>query len=120
MNKKTIVLGASANPARYSNMAVRKLIAHNHSVIAIGRQKAVIENIPIVEELLPVSDVDTITLYLNAENQKKFYDYIFSLKPKRIIFNPGAENDELAANAALQGILTMEACTLVMLSTNQY
>ncbi len=120
MKKKTVVLGASKNPARYSNMAVRKLVAHQHPVVAIGLRAGVIENTTIVEELLPVSDVDTITLYLNAENQKKMYNYIFSLKPKRIIFNPGAENDELAASAASQGILTLEACTLVLLATNQY
>lgn len=120
MNKKTIVIGASENPSRYSNMAVRKLVANNHTVVAIGLRKAVIGNTPIVEELLPVSDVDTITLYLNAENQKKIYPYILSLKPKRIIFNPGAENAELYDLAALQGITPINACTLVMLSTNQY
>ncbi len=120
MNKKTIVLGASVNPTRYSNMAVKKLVANKHSVIAIGRHTGVIENTPIVEELLPVSDVDTITLYLNAENQKKYYTKILSLKPKRIIFNPGAENAELHDLAALQGIDTINACTLVMLSTHQY
>jgi uncharacterized protein len=120
MIKKTVVLGASENKERYSNMAVKKLIAHNHPVIAIGRKAAVIGNTHIVEELLPHSDVDTITLYLNAENQKKYYDYIFSLNPKRIIFNPGAENDELEELAKEKGIKTMEACTLVLLSTNQY
>ena len=120
MKKKTVVLGASENTERSSNMAVKKLVAHNHPVIAIGRKAAVIGNIPIVEELLPHSDVDTITLYLNAQNQKKYYDYIFSLKPKRIIFNPGAENDELEQFAKEKMIETMEACTLVLLSTNQY
>ena len=120
MKKKTVVLGASENTERSSNMAVKKLVAHNHPVIAIGRKAAVIGNIPIVEELLPHSDVDTITLYLNAQNQKKYYDYIFSLKPKRIIFNPGAENDELEQFAKEKDIQTMEACTLVLLSTNQY
>ena len=120
MKKKTVVLGASENTERYSNMAVKKLVAHNHPVIAIGRKAAVIGNTPIVEELLPHSGVDTITLYLNALNQKKYYDFIFSLNPKRIIFNPGAENDELEQLAKEKGIETMQACTLVLLSTNQY
>ena len=65
-------------------------------------------------------DVDTVTLYLNPLNQKEYYDYILSLKPRRIIFNPGAENDELAKLAGGKGILPVEACTLVMLATNQY
>jgi uncharacterized protein len=120
MKKKTIVLGASENNERYSNIAVRKLVAHNHPVIAIGRKASVIGNTAIVVELLPQTDVDTITLYLNAANQKKYYDYILSLKPKRIIFNPGAENDELEELARENGIVAIEACTLVMLSTNQY
>ena len=120
MIKKTVVLGASENTERYSNMAVKKLVVHNHPVIAIGRKAAVIGNVSIVEELLPHSDVDTITLYLNVKNQKKYYDYIFSLNPKRIIFNPGAENDDLEQLATKKGIETMEACTLVLLSTNQY
>jgi uncharacterized protein len=120
MEKKTVVLGASENKERYSNMAVRKLIAHNHPVIAVGNKGSVIGNTPIVVELLPHSDVDTITLYLNEKNQKKYYDYIFSLNPKRIIFNPGAENNELEELAKEKGIKTMQACTLVLLSTNQY
>ena len=65
-------------------------------------------------------DIDTVTLYLNPVNQKEYYDYILSLKPQRIIFNPGAENEELAELATKKGILPVEACTLVMLSTNQY
>jgi predicted CoA-binding protein len=72
------------------------------------------------EKPVGISDVDTVTLYLNAHNQKEYYDYILSLRPKRIIFNPGAENEELAALAAGQNIPTMNACTLVLLSTNQY
>ncbi len=120
MQKKTIVLGASDNEERYSYLAVKKLLAHNHPVIAVARKKAVIGNTAIVEELLPANDVDTITLYLNAENQKKFYKNILAINPKRIIFNPGAENPELAALAQLQEIKTLEACTLVLLATNQY
>jgi uncharacterized protein len=120
MEKKTVVFGASENKERYSNMAVKKLVAYNHPVIAIGRKIGSINEVPIVEELLPISDVDTITLYLNATNQKKFYDYILALKPKRIIFNPGAENDELEQLAIQNSIKTMQACTLVLLSTNQY
>ena len=120
MQKKTVVLGASQNEERYSNMAVKKLVAHNHPVTAIGNKEGLINNIKIIKENPFLNDVDTVTLYLNPENQKPYYDYILSLNPKRIIFNPGTENDELESLAAAKGIKTMEACTLVLLSTNQY
>ncbi|MEO6327764.1 MAG: CoA-binding protein [Ginsengibacter sp.] len=120
MNKKTLVLGASANPDRYSYLALKKLTANNHPVVAIGKKKARVDNIEIDTEQKPVEDIDTITLYLNSNNQKHYYDYILSLHPRRIIFNPGAENEELKALAAKNNISTMEACTLVLLSTRQY
>ena len=120
MNKKTVVLGASPNPSRYSYLAVNRLLAHGHSIIAIGRRKGKINNADIITETPEIDNVDTITLYLNPQNQKQYYDYILSLHPKRIIFNPGAENDELATLAVKNNIQPMEACTLVLLSTNQY
>jgi uncharacterized protein len=118
--KKTVVLGASENPSRYSYLAVRRLAAHHHPVVAIGRKKGRIGDINISTEQQPVDDVDTITLYLNPTNQKPYYDFILSLQPRRIIFNPGTENDELYELARQKGIKTQEACTLVMLSTGQY
>ena len=119
-NKKTLVLGASANPSRYSNLAVNSLAAKGHDVIAVGRREGKIGNTPITTEQREITNLDTITLYLNAQNQKNYYDYIIAQKPKRIIFNAGAENDELADLAKKAGILTQEACTLVLLSTGQY
>lgn len=118
--KKTLVLGASPNPDRYSNLAAKKLKSKDHPVIAIGKRKGAIDSIEIITDQKPVEDVDTVTLYLNANNQKQYYDYILSLHPKRIIFNPGAENEELEKLANEKGIKTMEACTLVLLSTGQY
>ena len=120
MQKNTVVLGASENTERYSNMAVKKLVANKHPVTAIGNKEGIINNIKIIKNNPVINDVDTVTLYLNPENQKPYYDYILSLNPKRIIFNPGTENDELESLAAAKGIKTMEACTLVLLSTNQY
>jgi uncharacterized protein len=120
MNKKTVVLGASPNPARYSYLAVNRLVAHAHDVVAVGRRKGSINNTEIITNHPQLNDVDTITLYLNAQNQKQYYDYILSLHPKRIIFNPGAENKELAELAVKNNIKPMEACTLVLLSTGQY
>ena len=118
--KTTVVLGASQNPQRYSYLAVNRLRAHDHPVVAIGRREGKVFDVPITKEHPPLQNVDTITLYLNAKNQKEYYDYILSLHPKRIIFNPGAENDELAKMAKANGIKPMEACTLVLLSTGQY
>ncbi len=120
MKNKTLVLGASDNPSRYSYLAVERLNSHYKDVIAVGRKESLIGNIEIVTGKPESDEVDTITLYLNPENQKPYYDYILSLKPNRIIFNPGTENDELKQLANKQGIQTMEACTLVMLATGQY
>jgi predicted CoA-binding protein len=119
-SKKTLILGASENPSRYSYLAFHKLLAHGHDIVAIGKKEGVLENIPIQKGMPPVHDIDTITLYLNPANQKNYYDYLLSLNPKRIIFNPGTENSELEMMAKEKGIKTLHACTLVMLSTNQY
>jgi predicted CoA-binding protein len=118
--KKTLVLGASANPERYSYLAVNRLHDNGHPVIAIGAKKATVNGIAINTEKTVLEDVDTVTLYLNPARQKEYYNYILSLKPKRIIFNPGAENEELAALARENNIQPMEACTLVLLSTGQF
>ena len=118
--KKTLVLGASDNPSRYSYLAVNRLRSHGHSVVAIGKKNSMVADVPIEKEKKDWKNVDTVTLYLNPIHQQQYYNYILSLKPKRIIFNPGAENDELADLAAKNGITPIEACTLVLLSTNQY
>jgi predicted CoA-binding protein len=118
--KKTILFGASENPTRYSYLAVQKLAARHHPVIAIGRKPGKIGDIPIITDTPVVADADTVTLYLNQQHQKEYYSYILSLHPKRIIFNPGAENRELFNLAKTNGIEPVEACTLVMLSTGQY
>lgn len=119
-SKKTLVLGASENPGRYSYMAVNRLLNAGHEVVAIGKSKGSIRNIPIKTDQEIEQNIDTITLYLNPLNQQKYYDYIIATKPKRIIFNPGTENIELESLAEGSGIETIEACTLVMISTGQY
>lgn len=120
MEKKTLVLGASDNPSRYSNLAVQRLRNHGHPVVALGRKNTKIADVLIETEKLKFDNIDTVTVYLSPQHQEEYYDYILSLHPKRIIFNPGAENDELAEIARQKGIQPVEACTLVMLSTNQY
>ena len=118
--KKTVVLGASDNPARYSYEAVSRLRRYGHEVVAVGRKAAEVADVSIVTEPPAEDNVDTVTLYLNPAAQESFYDYILSLHPKRIIFNPGTENDALVELAKQNGIQPIEACTLVMLSTGQY
>lgn len=118
--KKTLVLGASENPARYSFEAVTRLRKHGHEVVAVGRKSAVVAGVQIETETPVVNDIDTVTLYLNPTAQKAYYDFILSLHPKRIIFNPGTENEELEVLAQQNGIAAIEACTLVMLNTGQY
>lgn len=118
--KKTLVLGASGNPSRYSYLAIQRLRSHGHPVVAIGRVHTFVGDIPVETEKKAFDNIDTVTLYLNPLHQQEYYDYILSLKPKRIIFNPGAENEELEKLARQQHIRTMDACTLVLLSTNQY
>lgn len=120
MSKKTLVLGASTNPGRYSYLAVNRLTSNNHAVVAVGKREGKIGPVEIQTGKPNEQEVDTVTLYLNPTNQQAYYDYILSLNPKRIIFNPGTENDELERMAKDKGIKTMEACTLVMLSTGQY
>lgn len=118
--KSTLVLGASDNPERYSFLAVNRLRNAGHPVQAIGRKKVKVADVEIdtVKKDLPA--IDTVTLYLSPAHQQEYYDYILSLHPRRLIFNPGAENDELANLAKAHGIEPVEACTLVLLSTGQF
>lgn len=119
-NKKTLVLGASSNPSRYSYLAINNLRTKGHDVVAIGRRVGKVNDVEIFSEEKHIENLHTVTLYLNPSHQKEYYQYIFTQHPKRIIFNPGAENAELAALAKEKGINTIEACTLVLLSTGQY
>lgn len=118
--KKTLVLGASDNPSRYSYLAIHRLRNHGHPVIGIGRKKTQVADVFVSDEKTVHKNIDTISIYLNPAHQQQYYNYILSLKPKRIIFNPGAENDELSELAKKNGIQPLEACTLVLLSTGQY
>lgn len=118
--KKTLVLGASDNPSRYSYLAIYSLRKYGHPVVAIGKKITRVADVPVEKEKKDFDNIDTVTLYLNPQHQQDYYTYLLTLKPKRIIFNPGAENDELATLAKKNQIEVMEACTLVLLSTGQY
>ena len=118
--KKTLVIGASTNPSRYSFRAMQQLIVHGHQVLAIGNKEAEVSGVKITKAKKIIVDIDTVTLYLNKKNQEDYYDYIIGLNPKRVIFNPGAENSELEDLLTKNNIAFEEACTLVLLSTGQY
>lgn len=119
-SKKTVIIGASDNSNRYSYIAANRLVAHGHEVVPIGIKKGRVAGLDIITEHPALEQVDTITMYINPQRQPAYYDYILSLHPKRVIFNPGTENDELEEMLQQQGVQTTEACTLVMLSTGQF
>lgn len=120
MKDVTLVIGASLNPNRYSNIAIKRLRDRQIPVVAIGLRKGEILDVSILTEKTPLENIDTITLYLNPKRQEEYYNYIISLKPRRVIFNPGTENMELVKKLKENGIESEIACTLVLLSTNQY
>lgn len=120
MNERTLVLGASLKPHRYSNLAVRRLASRGYPVLAVGSRKGSIEGIPVLTSVPDGSGIHTITLYLNPDNQRPWHAAILGLHPKRVIFNPGAEDDHFARILQQHGIEVVEGCTLVMLSAGTY
>ncbi len=120
MQKKTLVIGASNNTNRYSNIAINRLKQYDQETVAFGLREGTVAGVEIDTNLMPYKDIDTVTLYLNPQRQKSYYDYIISLHPKRVIFNPGTENPEFQNMLKTEGIAFEESCTLVLLSTNQY
>ena len=120
MGKKTVVIGASDNPARYAYKATIALQKKNHEVIPVGLKDGEINGIKIIKGKVDIFNVDTITLYVGPAHQPFWYEYIIGLQPKRVIFNPGTENPELEQLLQESKIETIEACTLVMLSIGNY
>ncbi len=121
MEKVTLVLGASPNPKRFAYKAVRSLQRRNVPVIAIGRKDVDLGNLKIRKGMPDdIGSVHTVTLYMNSKTQKEYYNYILSLHPKRIIFNPGTFNAELAGIAKKEDIEVIEGCILVMLNSGKF
>lgn len=118
--KKTLILGASTNPARYSYLVANKLARKGYPIVNVGRKEGAVAGAEIEKPEKIYDDIDTITLYVGPRNQPPYYDYILQTKPKRLILNPGTENPELTEKAKAQGIEVVEACTLVMLNTGQF
>lgn len=119
-SKRTLILGATNNPARYAYLAAHRLTAAGHEIVNIGIKNGEVSGVTIQSAGEALPGIHTVTLYIGPQRQPAYYDYIVNTRPKRIIFNPGTENPELEALAQQQGIEVVRACTLVMLSTGQY
>ena len=120
INKKTLIIGASPKEARYSFMATSRLVEAGYEVVPVGIRAGSIAGIDIIKGMPQVEDINTVTLYVGPQNQPQYYDYILSLKPKRVIFNPGTENDEFYEILKRNNVEVLVACTLVLVSTKQY
>ena len=122
MSKKTVIIGATPNTARYAYLAAEMLTEYNHEIVPVGIKTGEVFGKEILDlRKRPLVDaVDTVTMYIGTRHQPEWYDYILNLKPKRIIFNPGTENEELEQLAEDRGIEAIEGCTLVMLRSRQF
>lgn len=122
MSKKTVIIGATTNTGRYAYLAAEMLASYHHPVVPVGIKRGEVVGLPILDihEQPSIPDVDTVTLYIGPQHQPEWFTYILSLKPRRIIFNPGTENPEFEKLAEDAGIEATEACTLVLLRSGQY
>ena len=118
--KKTLIIGASSNPERYSYLAAERLLAHGHEIELIGKRPEVVFGKTIDTEKKNFAGIDTVTMYVSEKFQPEYYDYIVSLHPKRVIFNPGTENKELEDLLKANNIVAEENCTLVLLRSGMY
>ena len=117
---KTLVVGASLNPRRYSNIAIRRLVDNNIETTAFGIRGGTVSGVQVKDNWSDFQNIETVTLYLNPKNQKEYYKNILDLNPKRVIFNPGTENPEFYQILQNKGVEVEVACTLVLLATGQY
>jgi predicted CoA-binding protein len=120
--KKTVIIGATTNPSRYAYIAAGMLNDYQHEIVPVGIKKGKVfgKEIEDIYKKPMIKGVDTVTLYIGPQHQSEWYNYILSLNPKRIIFNPGTENEEFEKLAEEQGIEALEACTLVLLRSHQF
>ena len=117
---KTLIIGATTNTSRYAHAAAYRLTQRGHKIVQIGLREGEVAGVPISTQKENYTDIDTVTLYVGPRHQPEYYDYVVSLRPRRVIFNPGTENREFENRLAMEGIEPLEACTLVMLATGQY
>ena len=120
--KKTVIIGASTNPVRYSYLAASTLKQHGHEFVPLGLREGLLFGEPMrdIRTKPMIENVDTVTLYVSPRHQTDLADYLLKLKPNRVIFNPGTENDVLESQLEQAGIEVTESCTLVMLRTGQF
>jgi len=118
--KKTVVLGASPNPVRFSHKAVKSLLRHDQEVVAVGFREGLIVEEEIRVGMPPIEDVHTVSIYIGSSRQADYYDYIISLKPERVIFNPGTINPEFMGRLKREGIEPVAECMLVLLNEGEY
>ncbi|ADB39029.1 CoA-binding protein [Spirosoma linguale] len=118
--KKTLIVGATEKAGRYANLAAYRLLRHGFDIALVGLKEGQIEGRPIQVGQPDLENIDTVTMYVGPQNQPPLYEYIKRLKPRRVIFNPGAENPEFERQLKAEGIEPIEACTLVMLSVGTY
>lgn len=117
---KVLVIGASVNPSRFANKAIKSLMRRHYDVVAIGKHHGLVEGVSINTHPIKTDNVHTVLLFLRKEHQSQYYDYILDLRPKRVVFNPGAENDELLELLKENDINAMYACGLVMINNNKF
>jgi predicted CoA-binding protein len=120
VKEKVLVIGASPNPSRYSFIATEMLTEYGHEVYPYGIRKGTIGNLPIKLNWPENKQIDTVTMYVGPPLQEQYFENIIKLKPKRVIFNPGTENEQFYALLKENGIAYEEACTLVLLRTRQF
>ena len=118
--KKTLVIGGSLKPERFSNRAINMLTEYKHPVVSVGLREGKVADVSIQTGKPRFNDIHTVTMYVGPQNQTGFYDYILGLNPKRIIFNPGTENYEFETKAKEKGIEVVQHCTLIMLGEESY
>ncbi len=118
--KKTLIIGASNNPERYAYKAAERLLSHGHEIELLGLRPETVFGKIVDTEKKQFTGIDTVTLYVGPQRQPEYYDYVVSLHPKRVVFNPGTENPEFMDILAKNGIESEVACTLVLLGTGQY
>ncbi len=117
---KTLILGASTNPGRYAYFVAQRLNRKGHELVLVGKKKGAVEGVSIQNSIEGIENIDTVTMYLGADNQVEYEDFLLNLHPRRVIFNPGAENQELMVKLKDKGVDAFEACTLVMLLTGEF
>ena len=117
---KTLLIGATLNPDREAYHVMKLFGIKHFPLVAIGLKEGMLDDLKIDTGFPAYENIHTITLYVGAKNQVPYYDYIVSLKPKRLIFNPGAENKELLVLAKENGIDAFNACTRTMLTVGNF